>query len=66
MKYVARNRDNSLGVHINKPTRDEDKGIWYSGILMSFEVPEGHLSDYDSLTWEDEPVPVNIIFANEI
>lgn len=66
MRHVARNRDNSLGIHIDKPTRDEDKGIWYSGILMSFEVPEELLSDYDNLTWDDEPVPINITFANEI
>lgn len=63
--YVARDKYGSLFLYLGKPFRDnvEFHGNVYKGIITltssrNFNSFGLNKTDYDNLTWEDEPVEV--------
>lgn len=61
--YVARDKNSSLNLWLNKPVRHKD--IWGTGGLSHFIVTQQYFgnfglnpSDYNNLKWEDEPVEI--------
>ena len=63
--YVARDKDGTLYLYIGKPTRENNmflasvhEGVAILGCNSDLEWYGLNESDYDYLSWEDEPVEV--------
>lgn len=59
--WVARDGSGSLNVFDEEPTRDEELEMWSDG-LDHFGLP---YSSFPDLTWESEPLKVEIIIKRK-
>ena len=67
--YVARDKDNSLWLYLDKPERSKQTfmPITYGGIIRGEKYFSNHgldVNDYANLKWEDEPVEVFLKLEN--
>lgn len=51
--WIARNKDYSLYIHTEKPTKREDRGEWVS-FDLAFPIDECYGFNFPSIKWEDE------------
>lgn len=61
--YVARDKNKTLWLYMEKPTRNENLGSWTPtcrtlSSYYDFERFGLNIDDYKDLTWEDKPVEV--------
>lgn len=57
--YVARDKSDLLYFHYTLPVKDEDNEWWWSDD-DAFEVKSELVSEFDNLTYNDEPVKVEL------
>lgn len=56
--YVARDKNGSLWLYSEKPHRDEEFCMWFSGSTNNMQI---NREEFPELKWEDEPKKVKLI-----
>lgn len=59
--FAARNKNGILHIFQVEPRKIIDEGIWWDRDYMSIELSE---NDFPELTWEDEPIEVELTIRN--
>jgi predicted membrane protein len=60
--YVAKDKDGSLWFHYIKPHRENDiEKTWWGSNDKAFEIYKWDFAEFDDLTWENEPIEVELI-----
>ena len=64
--WIAKNKDNTLHIFCEKPTRNSNKTKWaIKNCDFGYRVDADTISMFRHLTWEDEPVMVKIAIPME-
>ena len=60
--YVAKDKDGSLWFHYIKPHRENNiEKTWWGSNDKAFEIYKRDFAEFDDLTWENEPIEVELI-----
>ena len=59
--YVAKDRNEEIYLHREKPTYDDELEGWYSASDMIYITNiTGYFSEFDNISYTDEPIKVEI------
>lgn len=61
--YVAKDRNEEIYLHREKPTYDDELEGWYSDYgMINITNVIGQFSEFDNISYTDEPIKVEIKF----
>lgn len=63
--YVARDENNGLWLFTEKPERNTLHRYWFSDYGEIMEL-DAHSTQFKELTWNDEPIKVELKLVNKL